>query len=204
MYPYQTSSVQYELNHSIAAVADYVVSLATKDDIGRAKEVDWNAVFDLPSAAPSLLPGGVKEKVKMSRSEIDNALDKAFARIATHESTLLSILIPSLLRFYDRGVRIVGPESTSSTHRAPTVAFAIVNPSTETHRVGTSKAVHKAMVEAGKMGAQQGHMYAHKLVSSLGLDLADGVVRLSFVHYNTEEEARRAAGLLEEVLESVL
>lgn len=44
-------------------------------------------------------------------------------------------------------------------------------------------------------------MYAHKLVQSLGLDLADGVVRVSFVHYNTVEEVERVVKALEVVLE---
>lgn len=111
---------------------------------------------------------------------------------------------PCLLKHQPRGLRIVGPESTASAVRAPTVAFVIVDPATGKHRAGTSKQIHAALVADGKMGAQQGHMYAHKLVQSLGLDLADGVVRVSFVHYNTVEEVTRVVEAVERILERVL
>ncbi|SPO22433.1 uncharacterized protein UTRI_01111 [Ustilago trichophora] len=207
MYPYQTSSVQYELNHSIAAVADYLVSLG-QGIVGSGKRVDWNAVYSAstPSSSSSSfsLSSEEGELVKMTKKEVDSALEEAFSKIAKHESTLMSALIPTLLKYHHKGVRIVGPQEYDSTTRAPTVAFATINNDNGNHRVGTSKLIHSKLVESGKMGAQQGHMYAHKLVSSLGLDLIDGVVRLSFVHYNTEEEVKRVVQLLEKVLDEVL
>ncbi len=47
MYPFQTSSVQYELNYSIAAVADYLVSLGTsaKPIKGRLERTLWSCLF---------------------------------------------------------------------------------------------------------------------------------------------------------------
>ncbi len=95
--------------------------------------------------------------------------------------------MPVLLKWADKGLRIVGPEDASSDARAPTIAFVLVD-AQGNHRVGTSKAIHQALVRSA-IGAQQGHMYAHKLVSSLGLDLADGVIRLSFVHYKHRRSA---------------
>ncbi|SOV02466.1 uncharacterized protein UDID_01886 [Ustilago sp. UG-2017a] len=195
MYPFQTSSVQYELNHSIAPVADYLVSLG----LGKEVRVDWNGVFSRPTSVFS--PANL---VEMTREEVDSAMDKAFGKIAGHEQTLLSQFIPPLLRYTSKGIKIVGPEESDSTTRAPTVAFAVIDPNTGKPRVGTSKTIHTKLVQDGKVGAQQGHMYAHKLVQSLRLDLADGVVRLSFVHYNTEEEVRKVVGLLEKVFDDVL
>ncbi|CBQ70665.1 conserved hypothetical protein [Sporisorium reilianum SRZ2] len=195
MYPFQTSSVQYELNHSIAAVADYVVALGL-GRVGQGLAVDWNALFGRTPA------GG--ERACMSRAQVDAALDAAFAKIASHEHALLCELLPALRKHEPRGLRIVGPESASAHARAPTLAFVIVDPATGSHRAGTSKAVHAALVEGGRMGAQQGHMYAHKLVQSLRVDLADGVVRVSFVHYNTLDEVRRVVEVLDEVLARVL
>ena len=195
MYPFQTSSVQYELNHSIAAVADYIVSLS--QPTSTVKKINWSALFN-PTSIPS------EGLVTLSRSEVDSALDAAFSKIAGHEAAILSHLIPVLLSYRERGVRIVGPESDSSGERAPTVAFAVVDSATGRHRVGTSQQIHSALVATEKIGAQQGHMYAHKLVQSLGLDLADGVVRLSFVHYNSPEEVQRTAELLKQVLDQVL
>lgn len=84
MYPFQTSSVQYELNHSVAAVADYVVAVGT-GRVGQGVKLDWNGVFGRGSTAG---------RVAMSRAEVDAALDTAFAKIAAHEATLLSHLTP--------------------------------------------------------------------------------------------------------------
>ncbi|KAJ9477476.1 Aminotran_5 domain-containing protein [Pseudozyma hubeiensis] len=210
MYPFQTSSVQYELNHSIAAVADYLVSVGRGKVGEKGEEVDWNGLFERASALPYVTQtkgsdGAVSgERVKMTRAQVEEVLDRAFAKIADHESKLSSLFITALLKYASKGVRIVGPESSSSSERAPTVAFIVIDPTTGKQRVGTSKAIHTALVEGGKMGAQQGHMYAHRLVESLGLDLKDGVVRVSWVHYNTEEEVKRVVGWLDGVVEHVL
>lgn len=212
MYPYQTSSVQYELNHSISAVGDYMVALGLGKIGGEGGErfrVDWNHVFSRPSPSNH---DGSEQLVKMSRAEIDAALDRAFAKIQSHENKLLSRFIPFLLQpdLFAKGLRIVGPQSSSASVRAPTIAFAIVTPhlsSTESkhsQRVGTSKQIHSLLVQNAQIGAQQGHMYAHKLVQSLGLDLGDGVVRLSFVHYNTEQDVKRSIDLLQTVFDQVL
>lgn len=37
-------------------------------------------------------------------------------------------------------------------------------------------------------GLRHGHMYAYRLCEALGIDPADGVVRISLLHYNTPEE----------------
>jgi selenocysteine lyase/cysteine desulfurase len=43
-------------------------------------------------------------------------------------------------------------------------------------------------------------MYAYRLCQALGLDPDDGVVRASFVHYNTVEEIDRFVEVLEQIL----
>ena len=43
-------------------------------------------------------------------------------------------------------------------------------------------------------------MYAWHLCKALGLDPEDGVVRVSFVHYNTLDEIERLIGILDDVL----
>ncbi|MCP3904565.1 MAG: cysteine desulfurase-like protein [Planctomycetes bacterium] len=87
------------------------------------------------------------------------------------------------------GFRIVGP-----VHGEPT-------------RVGTISFVHDrlapseivAAAQARDIGIRNGHMYAHRLCSALGLEPEEGVVRASLVHYNTMDEIDR----LIEVLESI-
>ena len=56
--------------------------------------------------------------------------------------------------------------------------------------------------DAVQVGIRYGHFYAYTLVDGLGpkLDIEDGVVRISLVHYNTVEEVKRLVGILDEVL----
>ena len=41
-------------------------------------------------------------------------------------------------------------------------------------------------------------MYAYHLCEALGMDVDDGVVRVSLVHYNTDDEVDRLVKALEE------
>jgi selenocysteine lyase/cysteine desulfurase len=42
------------------------------------------------------------------------------------------------------------------------------------------------------IATKHGHFYAYRLIEKLGIaDPADGVLRLSFAHYNTRDETRR-------------
>lgn len=52
------------------------------------------------------------------------------------------------------------------------------------------------------MGIRWGHFYAYTLVEQLEpkLDIDDGVVRISLVHYNTVEEVNTLIEVLKEAL----
>ena len=53
-----------------------------------------------------------------------------------------------------------------------------------------------------QIGIRYGHFYAYTLMQHLKpwLDLDDGVVRISLVHYNTVEEVQAIINVLEDVL----
>ena len=108
---------------------------------------------------------------------------------ATHETTLMTPLL-ELLASRD-GVRIVGSTEADATVRAPTIAFASDRRS--------SASIYDALIAAG-VSCGHGHFYAHRLVTALGLDPDDGVVRLSMVHYNTADEVARALTVIDDVL----
>jgi selenocysteine lyase/cysteine desulfurase len=57
-----------------------------------------------------------------------------------------------------------------------------------------------AVVDRSEVAVRHGHMYAWHLCDALGLDLEDGVVRVSLVHYNTTAEIERLIEVLDEVL----
>lgn len=54
-----------------------------------------------------------------------------------------------------------------------------------------------------QVGIRYGHFYAYTLVDELSpkLDIDDGVVRISLVHYNTIQEVNRILAILKEILE---
>ena len=82
------------------------------------------------------------------------------------------------------GVRIIGP-ATAGTERVATVSFV--------HERRRSSDIARAAHRA-KVAIRNGHMYAYRLCEALGIDPADGVVRISAVHYNCVEEIERVLG----------
>ena len=142
--------------------------------------------------------------------------EDAFSLIAAHEQTLVAPLLEYLRGRYARGVRIVGDEFSGPT-RVPTVSFVVVGErairSPDVVRVVDAKggvSIISTIMLLPKndtdmelqVGIRYGHFYAYTLVGSLEpkVDVEDGVVRISFVHYNTTEEVTRVISILDEVL----
>jgi len=84
-------------------------------------------------------------------------------------------------------VRIIGP-THANLSRVPTISFV--------HSTKSSAEI-TAVVDRSGIGIRHGHMYAYHLCEALGLDPEDGVVRISFVHYNTMDEVDRLIEVLE-------
>ena len=108
-----------------------------------------------------------------------------FDLFAAHEEALMRPLVDFVAASED--LSLVGTTSTSHQDRAPTVAFHSASRS--------SQEIYDALI-AAQVSCGHGHFYAHRLVSALGLDTDDGVVRLSMVHYNTADEVSRAIDVL--------
>ena len=51
-----------------------------------------------------------------------------------------------------------------------------------------------------KLGVGVGHFYAYRLIEALGIDLEDGALRASFVHYTSPEEINQLINALDELL----
>lgn len=124
-------------------------------------------------------------------------LNATFDRIAAHEQILVQPLIAFLLSKKDQGVRIVGSESSDKAVRAPTISF-VVRP--EGKAPVSSKAIVTKFDALGDIGVRYGHFYAHRLLTNLGLNPEDGVVRISLVHYNTSAEVQKLITTLESIL----
>ncbi|KZT02926.1 PLP-dependent transferase, partial [Laetiporus sulphureus 93-53] len=125
-----------------------------------------------------------------------SSLEDAFDAIAKHEQTLIAPLLAYLRSKESRGVKIVSDERESLS-RVPTISFAVVG-----ERAMRSSDVVRGFDDRGEIGIRYGHFYAYTLVDTLQprLEMEDGVVRISLVHYNTVDEIDRIIETLEEIL----
>ncbi|OAX43451.1 PLP-dependent transferase [Rhizopogon vinicolor AM-OR11-026] len=128
----------------------------------------------------------------------EDDLEASFDAIANYEQELLAPLISFLAdaKQVERGVRIVGT-SEINLSRVPTVSFVVVG-----QNAMKSKDIVGAFDRKGDIGIRYGHFYAYSLVDNLRpkLDVDDGVVRISLVHYNTVGEVEKIVEVLREVL----
>jgi cysteine desulfurase family protein (TIGR01976 family) len=115
-------------------------------------------------------------------------VEQAFARMQEWEEPLLKRLLQYLNRRDD--VRVIGC-NCGGEKRVGTVSFV--------HESKSSKEISDA-VDRTEVAIRYGHMYAWHLCDRLGLAEEDGVVRVSFVHYNTLEEIERLIAIFEEIL----
>ena len=100
-------------------------------------------------------------------------------------------LLPALLDFVNAHpkTRLIGNPQVKD--RAPTVAFAVT---------GQSPAELGRKLGEKKLGVGVGDFYAYRLVKALGIDPKQGLVRVSFVHYTSEEEVERVVRALDQLL----
>ena len=87
------------------------------------------------------------------------------------------------------GVNVIG--KTVTKHRAPTVSFTVA---------GRDPAQIAAQLASRKIGAANGNCYAYRLMEALDIPPAEGVVRVSFVHYTSQEELARLLDALDNIL----
>jgi cysteine desulfurase family protein (TIGR01976 family) len=95
-----------------------------------------------------------------------------------HEARILQPLL-DFLTAHPR-VRLIG--SAVAAERAPTVAFTVEG--SRPHDLAAR------LAESG-LGLGAGHFYAYRLIQALGIDVAQGVLRASLVHYTSEPEVAR-------------
>lgn len=115
------------------------------------------------------------------------AWEAVFERFAAHERALLEGLLAGL---EDLGAELYGLRGVSG--RMATVAFNLPG------RAPAAVAEHLA---ARGVGAASGHFYAFDLVTKhLGLAARGGAVRLSVLHYSSEDDIKAALEALRELV----
>jgi cysteine desulfurase family protein (TIGR01976 family) len=135
-----------------------------------------NACFELSDGASAVVD--YLESLGGGAGTTRERLAAAFDAICRHEEALAERVLAFLRS--RRDVTIHGSALSSRTQRVPTISFTVQGRSSES--------IVRAL-DARRIGARHGHFYARRLVERLGLPPADGVVRISLVHYNSLAEA---------------
>jgi selenocysteine lyase/cysteine desulfurase len=118
---------------------------------------------------------------------IRKTIEQAYNIFADFERPLVERLVQYLLTKPD--ITILGPRST--LNRLPTISFI-------SSRLSSREIVKH--LHAHKIACRNGHAYAYRLVTALGIDINDGAVRLSAVHYNTVAEIDKCIQVLDTIL----
>ncbi|TVQ54542.1 MAG: aminotransferase class V-fold PLP-dependent enzyme [Phycisphaerales bacterium] len=119
----------------------------------------------------------------------DRAAIESAGRIMTRAELPLQERLVGYLNQHPN-VRLVGPAHGGES-RVGTISFL--------HTTKSSAEITRAIQHAG-FAMRHGHMYAYRMCQAMGIDLQDGVVRISFVHYNTLDEIERLINALEAIL----
>jgi selenocysteine lyase/cysteine desulfurase len=134
-----------------------------------------------------LAPGGLSfEMVHAAGAVPDYLASLDFDAVAAHEAALAE----RVLSFLRGRVKIIG-RPKGGPDRLPTISFALP---------GRDAAEIPPRLDVHRVGLKAGDFYARRLCDGLGLTARGGVIRASFVHYNTIEEADRLIAALDEAL----
>lgn len=106
-------------------------------------------------------------------------LAKTFEVIAEHEEKIATLLLDYLNSVPE--IKIIGVPAADASKRVPTISFVH-------SKFKSDEIVEK--VDPHRIGIRFGDFYAKKLIQSLDLEEKNGVVRVSLVHYNSEQEIK--------------
>ncbi len=115
---------------------------------------------------------------------------KVFRLIEAHESNMTKIFLDYVQS--NPKIKLIGKTAFETTQRQPTFSFIV-----------SSKLSNKELVGEfvkRKIAIQSGCFYAWRCVKALGIDMETGVIRVSLVHYNTEDEVRYLCSCLNEII----
>ncbi len=119
---------------------------------------------------------------------IREKIHKVNELIAEHEKEIANPLLDYLSNRSD--IRLIGKEKITDKDRAPTIAFTMKNKS--------SKDLSSELVKYG-IATRNDNFYAWRCLMSLGIDVDDGVVRTSMVHYNTHDDVSNLIKALKQI-----
>jgi len=112
-----------------------------------------------------------------SDKSLNHKASKVSSIMNQHELSLCKILLEALNQL---PLRIIG--KSSITGREANISLI-----SSTH----SSSLLASLLAKKGIAAKNGHFYAYRVLKALGIDTDDGVLRLSFAHYNSEEDTMR-------------
>ncbi len=115
-------------------------------------------------------------------------IEKINELISNHEEQIANPLLEYLNSRND--IKLIGKKKIENKNRAPTIAFTFVNQS--------SKKISDQLVKNG-IATRNDNFYAWRCLKALGIDVEDGVVRTSMVHYNTHEDVEKLISVLKKI-----
>ena len=119
---------------------------------------------------------------------IRQKIHKVNELIAEHEKEIANPLLDYLSNRSD--IRLIGKKTITGKDRAPTIAFTMKNKS--------SKDLSSELVKHG-IATRNDNFYAWRCLMALGIDVDDGVVRTSMVHYNTHNDVSNLIKALKQI-----
>lgn len=124
-----------------------------------------------------------------SKTSLAEKMADLYGLIQQHENQLTAPIVEFLNNHAN--TRLIGKSHINDNDRAPTIAFKPLKQSSES-------LVHK--LQDNGIGTENGDFYAHRLITDLGINPNDGVVRLSLVHYNRQADVDKIVRELDRAL----
>jgi len=119
---------------------------------------------------------------------VRDKIHKVNKLIANHEKEIANPLLEYLNSRSD--IKIIGKTKISNKDRAPTISFTMDNKS--------SKDLSSELVKHG-IATRNDNFYAWRCLLALGIDVDDGVVRTSMVHYNSHDDVEKLINALKKI-----
>ena len=120
---------------------------------------------------------------------IREKIEKINSLISQHEENIGNILLEYLRN--NKKVRLLGKNKIENRNRAPTISFTVNDQ--------TSKEISEKLVK-NKIATRNDNFYAWRCLENLDISSDDGVIRLSMVHYNSEEDVEKLIKVLKSII----
>ncbi len=123
-----------------------------------------------------------------SNKDILERITKINTLFSNHEENITNPILDYLSNKKD--IRLIGKKKIINKNRAPTIAFTYKNKS--------SKEISDYLVK-NKIATRNDNFYAWRCLNYLGIDIHDGVIRISLVHYNNKDDVEKLLNILDNI-----